>query len=46
MTYGNSFETMMADQKFKLQQSDDTIRDFFTDCIGNINSCTEWERLR
>ena len=38
MTYGNSFETMIEDQKFKLQKSDDTIRYFFTDCIGNINS--------
>ncbi len=44
MTYGNSFETMIEDQEFKLTRSDDTIRDFFTDCIGSINSCPEQER--
>ncbi len=38
MTYGNSFETMIADQKFKLQKSDEQYTDFVHDCIGNINS--------
>ena len=41
MNYGNSFETMIADQQFKLTKSDDTIRTFFTDCIGTINSIVE-----
>lgn len=41
MTYGNSFETMIADQLFKITQSNESIRDFFTDTIGNINSCPE-----
>ena len=41
MNYGNSFETMIADQKFKITKSNDTIRIFFTDCIGTINSIVE-----
>lgn len=41
MTYGNSFETMIADQKFKLEQSNEQYRDFVFDCIGDINSCPE-----
>ena len=41
MTKGYSFEHLIADQQFKLTKSDDIIRDFFIDCIGNINSVVE-----
>jgi hypothetical protein len=39
MTYGNSFETMIEDQEFKLTKSDEQYRNFVFDCIGDINSC-------
>jgi len=44
MTYGNSFETQIADQKFKINKSDDTIRNYFIDNIGDINSSVQPER--
>lgn len=42
--YGNSVETMLADQKFKIKKSDDTYKDFIIDCLGNINSSVVEER--
>lgn len=36
--YGNSVETMIADQKFKISRSNTVVEEFFRDCIGNINS--------
>lgn len=39
-----SFEHLIADQKFKIGKSNDTIRYFFTDCIGDINSHKITER--
>lgn len=33
-----TFEHLIADQKFKITKSDEQIRHFFNDCIGDINS--------
>jgi len=32
-----TMETMIADQKFKISRSDDTIRDFLIDVIGDTD---------
>lgn len=42
--YGNSVETMIADQLFKINKSDEIFRLFTIDCLGDINSVVEQER--
>jgi hypothetical protein len=39
-----TFEHLIADQKFKITKSDEQIRHFFTDCIGDINNKPITER--
>lgn len=36
----NSFENLIADQKFKIQESDDNIRSFINDWTGDLNHRT------
>lgn len=33
----NSFENLIADQKFKIEPSDDNIRNFINDWIGGVD---------